>query len=89
MYIIVYHKITQPNIFWEIAREALPLLPNNIRIHLIFPSDDMKQATCLWEAKSVKDIRNYLDKLVGHVSFNEFQTVNTQFAMGIPLSKFE
>lgn len=87
MYIIINHDIKDPAVFWGRAQEALPFLPENIKIHGVFPNSDGSKATCLWEADTMDNMRGYLEEQVGHVSHNEYMAVETANAMGLPVQK--
>ena len=56
MFISVHHNIHNPGQFWASAQKSLPELPvaGVQRIINVFPSGDMKQATCIWEADSIE-----------------------------------
>lgn len=84
MFIIVNHEIRDAAAFWGRAQEALPSLPANIRIHGVFPGTDGARATCLWEADTMENMREYLESQVGDVSRNEYMEVAQATAMGLP-----
>ncbi|MBC7426673.1 MAG: hypothetical protein H7321_09075 [Bacteroidia bacterium] len=84
MFVVVYHKITVPDEFWKITHNEITKLPKNIRLHAVWPSNDMKLSTCLWEGENITSINDYLDNTLGEVSYHDFQIVNEKFAMGLP-----
>ncbi len=88
MFISVIHKISDTNKFWEICQKEIPNLPSHILLHQVFPDKNMELCVCLWEASSIKDMRDYLDSILMNVCKNEYMQVNEDFNMGLPQSKF-
>ncbi|HSP87634.1 MAG TPA: hypothetical protein VLN45_05840 [Ignavibacteriaceae bacterium] len=84
MFISVKHSISNPQEFWEIAKESLPNLPQGIKMHSSYPTADMATAFCLWEAGSLDEFKKYLEGVVGHVSKNDYYPVEEKFAIGLP-----
>jgi len=82
MYIVVEHSISDPKKFWEIATAIK--LPAGLKIHSTLPNSDGSKAVCLWEGKEVKDVRNAVEGAVGQFSKNEYFSVETKNAMGLP-----
>lgn len=84
MFFRVNHKISDPGQFWSRAQESLPNLPAGIKIHAVFPNETMDNATCVWEAESEAQIREYLEGKTGDVSHNDYMRINEANAMGLP-----
>jgi hypothetical protein len=82
MYVVVEHSISNPKQFWEIA--AAIKLPEGLKIHSTLPNSEGTKAVCLWEGKEVKDVRNAVEGAVGKFSKNEYFSVETKNAMGLP-----
>jgi hypothetical protein len=89
MLVIAQHNIQDTEKFWSSAKEVATSLPPGIKLHSVFPSMDMKIGTCLWEAPSVEDVQEFLDKNVGDVSKNFCYEVNQQASMGAPQTAME
>jgi hypothetical protein len=83
MYIVVNHRISDPE-FWAAAQRELPRLPDGISIHGVFPNADGSLATCLWKAESVSVLREYLEHHTGNFAKNEYMAVDDTKAMGLP-----
>ena len=82
MYVVVEHQISNPKKFWEIA--AAIKLPAGLKIHSTLPNSDGTKAVCLWEGKEVNDVKNAVEGAVGQFSKNEYFSVETKNAMGLP-----
>lgn len=85
MFISVNHKINNPGEFWASAQKSLPELPVSgvQRIINVFPSTDMNQATCVWEADSIETLDKYLRDKVANWSQETYFEINTANAMGL------
>jgi hypothetical protein len=84
MYFRVNHTISDPAAFWSRAQESLPNLPAGIKIHNVFPNETMNLATCVWEAETEAQLREYLERKTGDVSNNDYMPINAANAMGLP-----
>ncbi|MCW5908741.1 MAG: hypothetical protein KIS94_12835 [Chitinophagales bacterium] len=84
MFFRVNHAISNPGEFWARAQASLPNLPEGIKIHGVFPNETMDIATCIWEAESEQQIKEYLEGKTGDVSQNDYMAINTANAMGLP-----
>jgi hypothetical protein len=82
MHIVAIHEISDPETFWG-AAEGMNL-PEGTTLHSAIPNGDGTRAVCVWESDSVDTVRDFVDGNVGHVSKNEFFTVNEQNAVGLP-----
>jgi hypothetical protein len=85
MFISVDHKINNPGEFWAAAQKSLPNLPEGgvKRIINVFPSLDMGQATCIWEADSIDALDKYLRSKVHDWSKDSYFEIDTAHAMGL------
>jgi hypothetical protein len=85
MFISVHHKINNPGEFWASAQKALPELPapGVKRIINVFPSSDMGQATCIWEADSIETLEKYLRSKVHDWSKETYFEIDAAHAMGL------
>jgi len=85
MFISVNHKINNPGQFWVAAQKSLPELPvpGVQRIINVFPSTDMSQATCIWEADSVEALDKYLRSKVFDWSRETYFEIDAANAMGL------
>ena len=84
MYFRVNHTISNPGEFWARAQAALPNLPEGIKIHGVYPNEGMDISTCIWEAQSEEQIKEYLEANTGDVSNNDYMVINAANAMGLP-----
>jgi hypothetical protein len=87
MFISVHHKISSPGQFWVSAQKNLPNLPETgvQRVVSIFPSTDMNEATCIWEADSIEALDKYLRSKVFDWSKETYFEINASSAIGLPL----
>lgn len=84
MYIVVEHEISDPKSFFETAQAEMPNLPSHLKLHQVFPSADGSKAVCLWQAAGVDEVRDYVERSVGHVSNNSYFPVEAEQAVGLP-----
>jgi hypothetical protein len=76
MYVVVQHTIAEPAVFWNTADPNT--LPPELKLHHTFPTADGTRAVCIWEAKSVDAVREFLEPLLGRVSRNEYFAVENR-----------
>ena len=48
------------------------------------PVGDKADAFCLWEGKSLEEVRDYVDATLGDASRNEYWEVDAEIARGLP-----
>jgi len=86
MFISVHHNINNPGQFWASAQKSLPELPvaGVQRIINVFPANDMKQATCIWEADSIESLDKYLRSKVFDWSKETYFQIDAINAVGLP-----
>jgi len=84
MLVIAHHFINDPEHFWGAAEEITKSIPGNLKLHSVYPSQDGKTGTCVWEADNVNAVQAFLDKNAGEFAKNSCYEVNTEKAMGIP-----
>lgn len=90
MLIIAQHtKITDPKAFWAKAQTIIGTAPSGSSIHSVFPSQDGKTGTCVWEANSVDDLQKFLDKESEGIATNFCYEVNVNAGLGLPEKKKE
>lgn len=83
MFIVIKHQISDPEKFQELAQTVFPL-PGELHVHQFFPSPDLSQAVCLYEAPSVDKLSQYLDSKLNEASTQSYFPVLTEQAMGLP-----
>jgi hypothetical protein len=86
MFIVVEHMITNPDVFYGVAAKVAAAPPGLTALHF-FPSISKDRAVCLWEAKSVDDLKSFLNPLIGQSSRNTYYAVDSTKAMGLPIKK--
>jgi hypothetical protein len=83
MFVAIEHDIQDAAKFRQRAEKAFPL-PNGLHVHLFLPATDLSRATCLYEASSVDQVRDFVDGLLGDCSKNRYFSVAEEHAMGLP-----
>jgi hypothetical protein len=86
MYIVVEHTITNPDYFFGLA-QRVGEAPSGINALQFFPSVSKDRAVCLWEAKSVEDLKGFLESLTAQSSRNTYYAVDSTKAIGLPIKK--
>jgi len=84
MYIVVQHTISDPAGFWGGAEQMLPKIPASSKLHHTFPTKDGRRAVCVWEAESVKSLRDFLEPQISSVSKNEYFQVENKDSIAMP-----
>jgi hypothetical protein len=87
MLIIAHHHISDPEGFWSAAENVANNLPGSLKIISVFPSQDAKTGTCLWEGENVQEVQEFLDKSAGQFAQNVCYEVNVEKAIGLPSVK--
>ena len=85
MLIIAHHDVSNPAEFWKAAKELK--LPTSLKLHSVYPSQDGKTGTCLWEADTVQEVQQFLDKEAGKFAKNFCYEVNVKDSVGLPVLK--
>ncbi|WP_194777896.1 hypothetical protein [Pararhodonellum marinum] len=83
MFIAIKHEIHDPKKFQKCAEEVFPL-PDHLHVHHFYPSVNMKEAVCLYEAASIDQLSEYLDQKLGTASTQYYFTVLSEHAIGLP-----
>lgn len=88
MLVIAQHtNITNPEAFWAKAQSVVGNAPAGTSIHSVFPSQDGKTGTCVWESNSVDELQKFLDKESEGMATNFCYEVNEAAALGLPERK--
>jgi hypothetical protein len=72
MYVLIEHRISDPDSFFSTAESALSQMPPTIRLHHSFPTTDGTRAFCVWEAQTIAEVRDFVESAVGQFSRNEY-----------------
>ena len=90
MLVIAQHtNITDPAAFWSKAQSVIGATPAGTKVLSVFPSQDGKTGTCVWEAGSVDELQKFLDTASEGLATNFCYEVNEAVAMGLPDRKKE
>ena len=90
MLVIAHHtNITDPAAFWSKAQSVIGATPAGTRVLSVFPSQDGKTGTCVWEAGSVDELQKFLDTASEGMATNFCYEVNEAVAIGLPERKKE
>jgi hypothetical protein len=89
MLVIAHHNISNPEAFWSLAAEVTKELPGNLKVLGVFPATDAKTGTCLWQADSVQEVQDFLDKHAGQHARNFCYEVDETKSIGLSVIKLE
>jgi hypothetical protein len=90
MLVIAHHiNITDPATFWSKAQTVVSSAPAGTKVHAVYPSQDGKTGTCLWEAKTAEEIQSFLDEAAAGLATNFCYAVNEAAAIGLPQREME
>ncbi len=85
MHIVVEHRITDPEKFASMDAEAVAGGgPAGTQLRQFLPPKDGSVATCVWQADSIDNLRNYLDPATAGVTENTYIEVDEESAVGLP-----
>ena len=87
MLVIAQHNIQNPEAFWAAAKKVTENLPTAIKLHAVYPSEDLKSGVCLWEAHTTEEVQKFLDDHVGSLAKNVCYKINISEAVGLPSVK--
>ena len=88
MLVIAQHtNITDPAAFWAKAQSVIGATPAGTNVLSVFPSQDGKTGTCVWEAGSVEELQKFLDSASEGLATNYCYEVNEANAIGLPERK--
>ena len=82
MYVVVQHTVSDPAVFWNSADPNK--LPAELKLHHTFPTPDGTRAVCIWEARSVDAVREFVEPLLGRASRNEYFAVENRDGVARP-----
>ncbi len=90
MLVIAQHtNITDPAAFWAKAQSVVGATPAGTSVLSVFPSQDGKTGTCIWEAGNVAELQQFLDTASEGLATNFCYEVNETAALGLPERKKE
>ena len=90
MLVIAHHtNITDPAAFWAKAQNVIAAVPAGTKVLSVYPSQDGKTGTCVWEAESVNELQQFLDTASEGMATNYCYEVNEAVAIGLPERKKE
>ena len=90
MLVIAQHtNITDPAAFWAKAQSVVGNTPAGSSVLSVFPSQDGKTGTCVWEATSADQLQKFLDGASEGLATNFCYEVNETAAIGLPDRKKE
>ena len=84
MLVIAHHFIQNPEVFWSSAEKFTPSIPSNLKLHSVFPSQDLKTGTCVWEGPNANEVQKFLDDKLGDVAKNVCYEVKEEMGIGLP-----
>jgi hypothetical protein len=86
MFIVVHHTIADPEPAFTRGQDLLVGngAPPGVRVREFYPSRDRADVFCLWEGKSLEEVRDYVDATMGDSSRQAYFEVDTEIARGLP-----
>ena len=90
MLVIAQHtNIIDPAAFWAKAQSVVGATPAGTKVLSVYPSQDGKTGTCIWEAGSAAELQKFLDGASEGLATNFCYEVNEASAIGLPDRKKE
>ena len=89
MYIVIRHYISDPAKWDRSTKNIMSMieqqrLPKGFKPLEYLPSVDGRNADCVWEAESLKDLRQFIDLETAGAARNEYFEVKEEAAIGLP-----
>lgn len=86
MLVIAHHFVQNSDLFWSTAQKIMAAsdIPQNLKLHSVFPSADGKTGTCVWEAQTTREVQDWLDARFGQYAKNVAYEVDEKSAYGLP-----
>jgi hypothetical protein len=84
MYVLVIHNISDRQNFFDTASQAIPQVPDHLKLHLTVPARDGAKAICVWEAESMAAVRDYLEPALGEFARNEYFEAENRDGIAMP-----
>jgi hypothetical protein len=88
MYVVIYHRITDPRGFKSLNERPQPSRPAHWRLLHSLPSLEGAMCSCLWEADSLEAIRTFTERAYAGVSVCECFEVDHANALGLMARPF-
>ena len=84
--LVIAHHFVQNEDFWSATQKVMAEtgVPENLKLHAVYPSADGKTGTCLWEANSTAEVQDWLDEKFSQYANNVTYEVNEAAAIGAP-----
>lgn len=89
MLVIAHHNINDPENFWATAEKVTEHLPTGLKVLGVYPAQDGKTGTCVWEANNVAQVQEFLDDNSSDYAKNFCYEVNVKKAIGLPFLHLE
>ena len=83
MFIVINHEIHDAAKFQARAEKAMPP-PDGLHVHMFLPAEDLSRATCLYEAESLEQVREFVDGALGDSSTQFYFPIAEDHALGLP-----
>ena len=86
MFIVVHHTITDPETAFARGQDLLDGTgaPSGVQVREFYPSRDKADVFCLWEGRSLEEVRDYVDATLGDASRNAYFQIDAEIARGLP-----
>ena len=86
MFVVVEHTILNAPVAFARGQNLLEGrgAPTGVQVRKFYPSTDQSAVICLWEGKSLAEVRDYVDATLGDSSENMYFEVDADQALGLP-----
>ena len=86
MFIVVHHTITDLEAAFARGQNLLDGngAPPGVQVREFYPSRDKADVFCLWESRSLGELRDYVEATLGDSSRNAYFEVDAEIARGLP-----
>lgn len=89
MFVTIHHQISDPQKWEGVTKKMMSAiqqnrLPDGLKALMYLPAVDGKQADCLWEADSLKNLKGFIEAETSQAARNSYFEVNAQAANGLP-----
>jgi hypothetical protein len=84
MYILVQHSISEPVKFLKAAEELNAKLPASVKLHHVFSAPDGTKAVCVWEAGTIRAVKDLLEPATAKFGRNDYFEVPNKEGIVLP-----
>jgi hypothetical protein len=89
MHVLIHHAVNDPGKWEQSTQRIMSMieqqkLPQGLKPLEFLPSVDGRKAVCVWEANSLKALKEFVDRETGGAARNDYFEIKADAAIGLP-----